>query len=389
MVVSLPCSKCDDAERTVKVQLAAKDTELAARAKEVKARDKEIAELQESLAKSRAQEQREREAHATAKEIQARRIADLEDGLRTALARPSRELELEHAVTLLTQQVAGLDVKLKAAEARGYKTREELIKAKERVFASEAETRLAEESRQAYVAEAAEGAEREKAHCTQLSELQAELKTERDANERTRTELARAIAQLADEAVARASLEKEVAEASEQLRISTKERESALAYEGACADNRRLQKLLSESEARCREVHGRSQAIQQLEQRIEALTAEQAQLVADKAQLLGQVAHLEHLKNLFQTVTSRTHEVQEAANSVMKQVEASKQARQAGHESERQQYAAPDVSMSASAVSRKGHTQPSISNFAKVPVPPSGPRAPRHGGPNRHGVHRS
>ena len=194
-------------------------------------------------------------------------------------------------------------------------------------------------------------------------------------------------AALEREKAARAAIGSELAEVREQARASAqtvaKAKETQLAYEGACAEVRRLQTALAAA------LDGGSEADEAAKQLAVLKTALEERLIAlmaENAQLTHQVKHAEHLRSLFQTVTSRTNELQEAANSVIKQVEMSKQTRQgetrpatssgAGEPLRPANYTLQEIRATAAAT------------FARVPVPPSGPKAPRQGGPDRAALRR-
>jgi hypothetical protein len=194
-------------------------------------------------------------------------------------------------------------------------------------------------------------------------------------------------AALEREKAARAAIGSELAEVREQARASAqtvaKAKETQLAYEGACAEVRRLQTALAAA------LDGGSEADEAVKQLAVLKTALEERLIAlmaENAQLTHQVKHAEHLRSLFQTVTSRTNELQEAANSVIKQVEMSKQTRQgetrpatssgAGEPLRPANYTLQEIRATAAAT------------FARVPVPPSGPKAPRQGGPDRAALRR-
>lgn len=401
----LPCTKCAE----VKGQLAACERVLAGKdketTKELAQRDKELEKIKAALTESRTQEQREREGRVSDKGCMAKRIAELEWQLREAQRHVSREAELVRARDAALQQAVAADARRMSAEANGAKVREELQAVKDCVAASDAAARVAEESRLAHVAEATQASECERTLRAELAATSEKIETlRRQAAEHPgragRVERAEAL--LGEALRGKAALEAELVEAKEQLKAGAKATEldeleatTALAHEQA--ENRRLQALLAEVQAQGRQTDGASASqVAALEKRIETLTAENAQLA-------HHVKHAEHLRSLFRTVTSRTHEVQEAANSVIKQVEASKQAR-TGHESARQPSTsaqAPSASAPApwagkgprpstsdvDSLARAGAPLgPSNINYVKVPVPPSGPKAPRLGGTGRPSV---
>jgi len=85
------------------------------------------------------------------------------------------------------------------------------------------------------------------------------------------------------------------------------------------AEGRAQEQVRPEQEQK-RQEHAQRELTSQLEARLEALTLENNQLRAH-------VAHGEKVRALLGAVTSRTNEVQEAADSVLKQVEATKRVR--------------------------------------------------------------
>ena len=365
-----PCTQCE----VVKAQITKREKELAKR-------DKELGGLREQLAQSQAQEQRERDRRVSDAALQAKRIEALEEQLRSAQTRDPRQAELERALAAATQQAAAAEAKRGEAETSAARARDDIMGLRTRLADVESALRAAEESRVQYVAEAAEAAAREAALGAEAEAAREELDVLRCAAEpaaaQLRTVLAARDALEADLASSRQRLshtEAELSRAQDEARGAARDKEMRLAYEGACADNRRLQAQLAEAEGRGREHTGRTAMVDELERQLEALTAQNAALTA-------QVKHAEHLRSLFHTVTSRTNEVQEAANSVIKQVEASKQARK---ESTRQQ--APGSTKEA-ASHRPSTGQPlAPANYSRVPVPPSGAKTPRHGGPPDRGA---
>ena len=82
---------------------------------------------------------------------------------------------------------------------------------------------------------------------------------------------------------------------------------------------RASQAQLAEARDEIRQNESRMAAVGTLESRVEVLLQERAALVAE-------VEHAAHVKQLFATVTCKTNEVQQVANSVIEAVEARKRA---------------------------------------------------------------
>lgn len=388
------CTKCAETERAAKEaksQLAACERLLATKDKEACTM---VAQASKEVAEARASEQREREQRCSDKGVLGKRIETLEAQLRSALAHVPREAELKRTAAEAELKASDADAKRRSAEQSSAAARDELAALRERLASAEAAARSAEVA-------SAQAAEREHVLIAQVDEARAALEALRRecAELPSRAQRAEARANKAEhereyvqaalerEKAARAAIGSELAEEREQAQASAqtvaKAKETQLAYEGACAEVRRLQTALAAA------LDGGSEADEAAKQLAVLKTALEERLIAlmaENAQLTHQVKHAEHLRSLFQTVTSRTNELQEAANSVIKQVEMSKQTRQgetrpatssgAGEPLRPANYTLQEIRATAAAT------------FARVPVPPSGPKAPRQGGPDRAALRR-
>ena len=214
------------------------------------------------------------------------------------------------------------------ASAHVKQRREETIELRDRAAAAERRATLADEARLEHVAEAQEHRQSE-----------SRLRAEAEATAADRDGMA---AQLETERARSLELHAKLTacvEETERLRRGREdERQTVIAYEGACAENRRLQAELGELRAELHTATAAAAATQEVQQeqqqaddaermRAAALEERVASLEADKARLEHSLAHAEKVRELFQTVSSRTNEVQQAADAVVRQVEASKRQR--------------------------------------------------------------
>ena len=182
------------------------------------------------------------------------------------------------------------------------------------------------------------------------------------------------------------------AERRAQRAAAAKEKKDALAYEGAVAEARTLRQQLADALERARRAE-----------------AERDGLASERAQLQQSLAHAERVRELFASVTSRTNDVQAAADEVIQQVQARKKAEKAGMGAaaipsgggSKPAAAVPPLAQSATAQSARGplrntsNTTAAASRVADdmpypLPRPPStadGAGGPRKGLPSgRPGV---
>jgi hypothetical protein len=301
-----PCTRCLEAEEASK-----------ALTKQVAARDRELAEIKKKLAEARATAQSERESRANIEAKHAKRVEELEAQLGLALSVPQsqpREAELERQLAQSRQSCWEAEARAKSSDATCIKLRDELSDCRLRLVGVEEAERLAAEGRLAYVAEAAEMHAAEAELRAELAEARREASASRDAS---RAEGDAVHAALRLELLEAETARQEVALELEKLSGA---RNDALAYEGAVAESRRLQGLLRDADAQLAPLR---QRVRELEGRVEVLATE-------KSQLAQSLAHAERVKELFGMVTSRTNQVQEAANEVIEKVAARKRAAAAG-----------------------------------------------------------
>ena len=302
------CGKCAEHEKAAE-----------ATSKLLNAKDRELAELKKKLADARSSAQSEREARANLEAKHAMHVAALEKQLNAALAAPQsapREAELERTAAQARKACWEAEARAKSSDATCIKLRDELAECKLRLVGIEDEGRLAAEMRLAHVAEAAEMHAVEASLRRELEAAQSESSAAREASEAAKAEAKSASTRLSETVAELARCQASKAELEAQTARLSQAKESALAYEGAVAESRRLKALLSDANAASKALQSRNA---ELEGRVEVLTTERSQLAAN-------LAHAERIKELFSQVTSRTNQVQEAANEVIEKVAARKKA---------------------------------------------------------------
>mmetsp|Transcript_37405 Transcript_37405/g.93038 ORF Transcript_37405/g.93038 Transcript_37405/m.93038 type:complete len:197 (-) Transcript_37405:20-610(-) len=173
-----------------------------------------------------------------------------------------------------------------------------------------------------------------------------QARTERDEQAALAEEATRLRERLCAEEQARAALEEKLKLVKSEQIVIEREHDKYIELRQA---NRKLEALLAEAQDRCRRLEPRVEMVETLEERIAALTQQNDSLLAE-------VEHVKHLRQLFASVTSKTDEVQQAAQDVIQQVEAQKRER------------AARVSGFESAVA--------LNELKKPPNPPVNPRAP-------------
>ena len=295
---SAGCSKCAEVERRMQDMESSFAKQLAHRDREA---GREGANVRRQLAEARTETQREREARAKEASAHSGVLEAAEAKAAARIAELERQLALAHA-TAVSEAVRGK----KQAEDE---LKAELAEMRARCAAAEAAAHTANESRLAHVAEAEEARGVEK-------RLRGDLAAAADASITLRTELADLRAelhtsreQLREAEKAQAALD---AERRAQRAAAAKKEADALAYEGAVAEARKLQQHLADALERARKAE-----------------AERDGLVSERAQLEQSLAHAERVRELFASVTSRTNDVQAAADAVITQVEARKKAEKA------------------------------------------------------------
>ena len=270
------------------------------------------------LAEEKVKSQSEREMRSKLEAQHAAKVAELERQLKEApAAAAERVAELEKAAHLAINMEATAESKRKAAEATLANVREQLIDQKERTKRAEEAAQLANEAQRAQAAEVDEaeaGESRLKARLDEALKECGTLQADAAAASQLRMKLKEAEGQ-------RDMAREEVG----QLQSQNKER--ILAYEGAVADGRKHKTAAEKATEQCKKEAQRADAEQK---RADSLAAERAQLEQS-------LAHAEKIRALFQSVTSRTNQVQEAANEVIATVEKRKKAEKATQQQQQQQ----------------------------------------------------
>lgn len=280
--------------------------------KHLTALQRECADVKKRLADERAKTQAEREAKGAQDKAHRATIEGLEKRIESA--EPSRAIqermaELEKATHLAVNMEATSEGKRKASEKQLAAAREEVTELRERTRRAEETAAAANEERQQRAAEYVESTETERqltsalaAARTEVDDLRAEMR--KHASMRTALEESESI---------RDDLKAEVTRLGKQL---AKEKEHTLAYEGAVAENRSLRERLDD-------------AIAKAKHEAEVAATERgkaAALAAERVQLQASLTHAERVKELFASVTSRTNQVQDAANDVIASVAARRRA---------------------------------------------------------------
>ena len=301
------CQRCAEFERLLK---KASD--------QVFTLQKELADARGELAASSHAAQQDREARAVLVG-HARTLEGQIAALSQQRQRVQRDEEgSDEEVKQLRQQL-GAALEARAALEKGRrtallqvsKTKEELAEVRLRLQGAEQTARIAEEGRLEYIADLQVAAEKEKTMRAELAAAQAE----RDVLRHEAQQLEKLRERVAQETAARKVAEDKL-KASKPVVV---EKENGR-YEELRVENRKLQALLAEAQDMCRQSQGRAEMVEKLESRVEVLTQE-------KMRLGQEAAHAKHVRELFASVTSRTNEVQESAQSVIQAVEASKRAR--------------------------------------------------------------
>ena len=290
--------------------------------KQISEIEKREAALKKMLAEEKVKSQSEREMRSKLEAQHAAKVAELERQLKEApAAAAERVAELEKAAHLAINMEATAESKRKAAEATLANVREQLIDQKERTKRAEEAAQLANEAQRAQAAEVDEaeaGESRLKARLDEALKECGTLQADAAAASQLRMKLKEAEGQ-------RDMAREEVG----QLQSQNKER--ILAYEGAVADGRKHKTAAEKATEQCKKEAQRADAEQK---RADSLAAERAQLEQS-------LAHAEKIRALFQSVTSRTNQVQEAANEVIATVEKRKKAEKATQQQQQQQQQAP------------------------------------------------
>ena len=298
-----PCQECAEAGRAA--QEAAKRESDAT--KQLATRERDLADLKKKLADARTSAQSERELRSV--EGQAHKAKLLELEVEMPLASAERMAELERAAHLAVNMEAAAESKRKSAEKQLSQAKEELREMRERTRRAEELVALAQDAERVQTAEAEEAAQTERRLSAQLRAAQAE----RDALQAEADGAAALRVRLAESESKHDELQKEVARLGVQL---SQQHEHKLSYEGAVAEGRKLRALLDAAKEEAKQSARRADEQQS---RADALTAE-------RAQLQHALDHAEKVRSLFASVTSRTNQVQEAANEVIASVAARKRA---------------------------------------------------------------
>ena len=297
-------------ENAAREQREAAQAQQAKLEKQISEIEKREAALKKMLAEEKVKSQSEREMRSKLEAQHAAKVAELERQLKEApAAAAERVAELEKAAHLAINMEATAESKRKAAEATLANVREQLIDQKERTKRAEEAAQLANEAQRAQAAEVDEaeaGESRLKARLDEALKECGTLQADAAAASQLRMKLKEAEGQ-------RDMAREEVG----QLQSQNKER--ILAYEGAVADGRKHKTAAEKATEQCKKEAQRADAEQK---RADSLAAERAQLEQS-------LAHAEKIRALFQSVTSRTNQVQEAANEVIATVEKRKKAEKA------------------------------------------------------------
>jgi hypothetical protein len=299
------CEQCTSAEIR-----ANRQAERAERLEgELTKASKEAAKTSKLLGEARASEQQQREAR-TALET---KLCAIEAHVATTKASAAREAsaELSKQLAAAWAGAAAQEERRRSAEEAEARARSEVRELRDRVADAERRASLAEDQALQYVAEADERDEVERSQSAAVVRA---------------TAAAAAARKEALEAVAEAEASRlKVAKLVERLESAEleagKAREAALAYEGACAEAKSLRAELLKTRGALSERSAADTRVAELEVRVRELEAE-------GGQLRSKLAHAERVQELMRTVTSRTNEVQQAAEAVMRQAEAAKAARQ-------------------------------------------------------------
>ena len=303
-----PCKVCPENEKALH-EMTKRESDAT---KTVAAQQRELTELKKKLADERAKLQSEREAKKAQDAALNKMIEEL--GQKLASGEPSRAVqermaELEKAAHRAINMEAASATKCKVVEQQLAGCRDELVDLRERTKRAEAVAATANEAQQQHAAEHDAAAKTEK----RLRQALAAAEAERDALKAEATGSAGVHARLEEAEAARDDFKGQVAKLAKQLE---KDKENALAYEGAIAESRGLKAKLDEASALAR----RATALADEQQ------AKADALAAERTQLQTALAHAERVRELFQTVTSRTNQVQDAANEVIASVAARKRA---------------------------------------------------------------
>ena len=218
--------------------------------------------------------------------------------------------QLRQQLTAATEARTVVEMARRTAVQQLSRVKEEIVEARRHVQDAQEKARLAEEGRLEYIAEVEAAAEKERKMRAALAAAEAE----RDVLRHDGMAAATLRDQLAAEKAARRAVEEKLKE----LTPTVVERENAK-YEELRSENRMLVAMLAESDDECKRSAARAKRIEALEARVEALLQERGKLVQE-------AEHAAHVRKLFATVTSRTNEVQQVAQSVIEAVEARKRA---------------------------------------------------------------
>jgi hypothetical protein len=317
-----PCKACAEHERAAQEAASGR----AEAEKKLQVREREFTDLRRKLGEAKSAALAERDKRGEEERANREKIEKLQADLlaTAAAAQPvtsaERVAELERAAHLAVNMEAAAEAKRKSAEQALAKAREEASELRERTHRAEQRARECDE------AERERGAH-EHAAADELRDLQRRLEASEGARAKLAAEAEAAGAARAEAAAAhaaRAELKEEVTRLKAQVQLH---REHSLAYDGAVAEGRKLKGQLEAAHAEAQTQRARAE-----EERARAETerARADELAKERVQLESSLAHAEKVRALFASVTSRTNQVQEAANSVIATVEARRKAERKG-----------------------------------------------------------